>query len=116
MVHADVLERPRPPAVDGQSALIAAMRRDWSSAYLIDVDLWGTWWAIRRDGRKAVSGRLPVVLLVAIIADFDARPVTREGIAEANKYLQERAAPGTPAFPAPADGETQGAALASGFM
>lgn len=96
MVHADVLERPRPPAVDGQGALIAAMRRDWSSAYLIDVDLWGTWWAIRRDGRKAVCGGLPVALLVAIIADFDACPVTQAGIDAANAFMREPAAPGTP--------------------
>jgi hypothetical protein len=49
------------------------MRRDWP-AYEIDIDLDGIWWALRRDGGRAVSGRLPVELLVNIIADFDDHP------------------------------------------
>lgn len=74
MTHADVLNRP--PAAAGGNALIDAMRRDWGAAYAIDVDLNGTWWALRRDGRRAVRGRLPVELLAGIIADYDACPVT----------------------------------------
>lgn len=101
MTQTDVLDRPRPLAADGENALVNAIRRDWGRWYTVDVDLNGIWWALRRDGRKAVSGRLPVTLLASIIADYDARP-------------PERAAPGTPAPPTLHAGETPGAASGAG--
>jgi hypothetical protein len=68
---------PLPPFVaDDDNVLIEAIRRDWSAAYLVDVDGNGICWALRRDGLKALSARLPVTLLAAIIDDFEARPVT----------------------------------------
>lgn len=93
MSRTAVLERPGHLAAGEGNALVAAMRRDWP-AYVIDVDVDGIWWALRRDGRRAVSGRLPVELLASIIADFDGHP--------------RRAAPGD--RPAPAGPPTPGAA------
>jgi hypothetical protein len=61
------------------AAELADLRFHWSDAYVIERTGPVTWLAARRDGRGAVHANSAGELRDAIRADYERRPVPRDG-------------------------------------
>jgi hypothetical protein len=57
---------------------LAALRWHWGEAYIINCLGLGTWIAERRDTRETLRDETPLGLRDKIIADYTARPVSRD--------------------------------------
>ena len=57
---------------------LGALSWHWGSAYTICNPQAGVWLAIRRDDHTTLRDRTPLGLRDQIIADYSARPVSRE--------------------------------------
>jgi len=55
-----------------------ALRWHWGSAYIISCHGTGLWIAQRRDTRETLRGGTPLGLRDKIIANYTARPVSRD--------------------------------------
>jgi hypothetical protein len=57
---------------------LGALRWHWGSAYIINCLAAGRWIAERRDTHETLRADTPLGLRDKIIADYTARPVTRD--------------------------------------
>jgi hypothetical protein len=57
---------------------LAALRWHWGSAYIINCARLGRWTAERRDNHETLRDGTPLGLRDKIIADYAARPVSRD--------------------------------------
>ena len=57
---------------------LAALRWHWGQAYIINCPGLGTWIAERRDTHETLRDETPLGLRDKIIADYAARPVSRD--------------------------------------
>ena len=57
---------------------LGALQWHWDSAYIISCHGTGLWIAQRRDTRETLSAETPLGLRDKIIADYTARPVSRD--------------------------------------
>jgi hypothetical protein len=57
---------------------LGALQWHWGSAYIISCHRTGLWIAQRRDTRETLRAETPLGLRGTIIADYTARPVSRD--------------------------------------
>ena len=62
----------------GWEGPLGALRWHWGSAYVINCAALGEWIAQRRDDRATLRADSPEALRDPIVADYTARPVSRD--------------------------------------